>query len=35
MCVNAEVEFSVAIKNVFENIINAGASATITLESRL
>ena len=33
--VKAEIESSAAIKNVFENIINAGASATITLQSRL
>ena len=35
MYVKAEVEFSAPIKNVFENIINVGASAAITLQSRL
>lgn len=33
MYVKTEVAFAAAMKNVFDNIINAGVSATITLQN--
>lgn len=35
MLIKAEIEFSAAIKNVFENIVNVGVFTTVILQRRL